>query len=81
MFFVVCTRFDGRFRPLTDFFYMSPNRRSISTDFFSTLDPCRPSISTVFFSECNPVDRRYRPYSSVIVILSTVDFDRILLRV
>ena len=28
-----------------------------------------------FFSECNPIDRRYRPYSSVSVILSTVDMD------
>ena len=39
------------------------------------MDPYRPSISTVFFSEYNPIDRRYRPYSGVSVILSTVDID------
>ena len=32
--------------------------------------------STAIRSECNPIDRRYRPYSAVSVILSTVDIDR-----
>ena len=34
--------------------------------------------STAIRSECNPIDSQYRPYSSVSVILLTVDIDCIL---